>query len=513
MKSSPPTSSAGSGDGVFYGWIMVAMAALQIFFSGPGQTYSISNWKISYTEEFGWSQNQISFLYATATTTSACIMPLVGRAVDKYGQRRMSLIVSSGLVCACLLSSLVRSSGVCWLSFFMLRFFGQGSMSLIPSTVIPYWFDTRRGRAFSYTAIGGFISAVGFPLIDTWLIHTVGWRNSWLIVAGFILATFIPLTALYYRDRPEDVGEICEGHAHAAAQLKLVKHADADTDVIERGSGESSTRGKVIAIATSGKTDEEWTLAEIMKTRAFWVLMHCNLERAAVNTAITFFIRDIGFDIGITELQSASLLSIQAFIGFPVTLGVGFLLEKVAVNHALATTFFIQSLALFILISAKSMTGCVLFAIVWGVASGFEQISLQMIWPEYYGKACLGAVSGSSMTSAVLGSAMGPMVWGFAYDHNGNEWDSILKWTIPWALFTGFATWLFARKPDLSVSSAGTGTGTGTAYSRVANPVMHNMMDEGEVDEDLEEISFHELPTKRISAPAPFELERNQRRR
>ena len=29
----------------YYGWTIVALAALQIFFSGPGQTYSISNWK------------------------------------------------------------------------------------------------------------------------------------------------------------------------------------------------------------------------------------------------------------------------------------------------------------------------------------------------------------------------------------------------------------------------------------------------------------------------------------
>ena len=33
-------------------------------------------------------------------------------------------------------------------------------MSLIPNTLIPHWFTTRRGRAFSFTAIGGFVLAV-----------------------------------------------------------------------------------------------------------------------------------------------------------------------------------------------------------------------------------------------------------------------------------------------------------------------------------------------------------------
>jgi MFS family permease len=446
----------------YYGWTMVGLAALQIFFSGPGQTYSISNWKKSYTEEFGWSQNQISFLYATATTTSACIMPFVGRAVDKYGQRRMSLIVSCGLVCACLVASTVNSSGVCWLSFFMLRFFGQGSMSLIPNTVIPHWFDTRRGRAFSFTAIGGFISAVGFPLVDTWLILQVGWRQAWVIISVFIFTVFIPCTAIWYRDRPEDVDEICEGHAYKQ-HLVTTSTQSTDADIIP---------------ASGRQVDENWTLPTIMHTRSFWVLMHCNLERAAVNTALTFFIRDIGFTIGISELQSASLLSLQAFIGFPVTLGVGFLLERIAVHHALAATFFLQSIALFILTKANNMSSCIFFSVVWGVASGFEQISLQMIWPAYYGKSCLGAVSGSSMTSAVLGSALGPMLWGFWYDNYGHNWNMILSGTIPWALFTGLITFLFARKPLLSdyaptstsINANSIETLGATAYTPVSNP-------------------------------------------
>ena len=359
----------------YYGWTIVALAALQIFFSGPGQTYSISNWKLSYTEEFGWSQNQISAMYATATTTSACIMPFVGRAVDKYGQRHMSLIVSCGLACACLVASVVNSCGTCWLSFLMLRFFGQGSMSLIPNTIIPHWFDAHRGRAFSLTAIGGFISAVGFPILDTWLILRVGWRHSWIIISIFILTVFIPCTAIWYRDRPEDVGEVCDGHNHTQEPTEQTK---------------ASSASQIEPLASTDPY-KNWTLSSIMQTRSFWVLMHCNLERAAVNTALTFFIRDIGFSKGINELEAASLLSLQAFIGFPVTLGVGFLLERIAVHHALAATFFIQSIALFVLSQAKDMTALMVFSTLWGTASGFEQISLQMIWPAYYGKTCLGA--------------------------------------------------------------------------------------------------------------------------
>jgi hypothetical protein len=69
-------------------------------------------------------------------------------------------------------------------------------------------------------------------------------------------------------------------------------------------------------------------------------------ETGAVQTAMTFYIRDIGADSNITELQSASLLSIMAFVGFPCTILAGFLLENVAVYHMIAFSFLLQGVAL-----------------------------------------------------------------------------------------------------------------------------------------------------------------------
>merc|ERR1719253_473317 len=47
-----------------------------------------------------------------------------------------------------------------WFSIFLLRFFGQGSMSMIPGVVIAYWFVKKRGRALSISGIWGFLSAI-----------------------------------------------------------------------------------------------------------------------------------------------------------------------------------------------------------------------------------------------------------------------------------------------------------------------------------------------------------------
>ena len=45
-----------------------------------------------------------------------------------------------------------------------------------------------------------------------------------------------------------------------------------------------------------------WELGEVLKTPHFWVLALCGLERGAVETALVFYIRDIGAVSGITQL-------------------------------------------------------------------------------------------------------------------------------------------------------------------------------------------------------------------
>ena len=61
-----------NGNGVihtpfYYGWVIVILAGLSHFFSGPGQTYSNAIFIDYYIEEFGWSRSTVSGIYSSAT--------------------------------------------------------------------------------------------------------------------------------------------------------------------------------------------------------------------------------------------------------------------------------------------------------------------------------------------------------------------------------------------------------------------------------------------------------------
>lgn len=97
--------------------------------------------RIVYPYLLGHSSNNfndtlVSEIYSAATLLSGSLLFLVGRGVDRFGQRKMGIIATVMLGIACLWSSLVANPVMLFIAFFMLRFFGQGSMTLIPNTMV-----------------------------------------------------------------------------------------------------------------------------------------------------------------------------------------------------------------------------------------------------------------------------------------------------------------------------------------------------------------------------------------
>lgn len=99
---------------------------------------------------------------------------IVGRMVDKFGPRYMTVGIGFMLALACLFNSFIMGPIMLFFGFFMLRLLGQGSMTLIPGTLVPQWFVRKRGRALSLMAIGGFLGSAAIPPFNAWLIGTWG---------------------------------------------------------------------------------------------------------------------------------------------------------------------------------------------------------------------------------------------------------------------------------------------------------------------------------------------------
>ncbi|ASK64455.1 MFS transporter [Virgibacillus phasianinus] len=378
------------------------VSALGIFFSGPGQTYSISVFVGSFVEQFNGNDTLVSGIYSAATLLSGSLLFLVGRGVDRFGQQKMAIFAASLLGIACLWSSIVANPVMLFIAFFMLRFFGQGSMTLIPNTLVPQWFIKRRGRAMSFMAIGSFISAVTFPLLNTWLIRQFGSEHAWQILGVLVVVIFLPVAALFIKNKPKDIGVMPDNASNKP-----------------RNSSEAQ-------LATEDSKEIDWTLKEAKKTRAFWLMLFCVAIPALVNTAITFHLFRIFEEHHLSVGMASFILSLMAFVGFPVTMIAGFILEKVPVHKVIGLSFIGTLIFLTLLLFMDSVVMAVIFGILWGLMNGFERITLNIVWPNYFGLKNLGSIKGLAQTVMVIGSALGPLPLAFAFEQFGSFNEAIL---------------------------------------------------------------------------------------
>ncbi|MGM7700395.1 MFS transporter [Pseudalkalibacillus sp. Hm43] len=405
----------------FYGWIIVFLGGLGLFFSGPGQTYGISVFIDSYIEEFDWSRSLVSGIYSGATLLSGSLLFLMGRAVDKYGQRTMALIVGISLAIACFWNSFVFTPVMLFIGFFLLRFFGQGSMTLVPNTLVPQWFIEKRGRALSFMAIGGFLSSALIPPVNAWLISTFSWEIAFRILGFSILILFVPLVFFFMKNKPEDIG---------LKPDNAVRKQNADGTEVEE----------------ENEYDVSWTLKEAMRTRQFWLILVCVSIPALVNTGITFHLVSIFEEGGLGRGTAAFILSLMAIVGFPITMVSGFILERVKVHVVLSVSYIGQLAFVILLLFTNSYWMAILFGIVWGIVNGLERITLSIIWPDYFGRKYLGSIKGIAMTTMVIGSAFGPLPYGFAFDLFGG-YSEILLLTMIFPII-GFIFALISPRPS-----------------------------------------------------------------
>lgn len=381
--------------------------------------YSNSIFIDYYIDEFGFSRSMVSGLYSTATLVAGFTLFLVGRMVDRFGQRLMMISVGVGLALALFWNSAIMGPVMMFVGFFLIRLLGQGSMTLVPNTLVPQWFIKKRGRALSVMAVGTFASSALFPPLNAWLIESFGWRMAWGVLGVSILVVFVPLAFLLVRNQPSDVGARPDG-------------------VPERKPGEEEISGEISEVS--------WTLKQAMQTRTFWFILFCVMVPALVNTAVTFHIVSImdmkGLGVGI----AATILTVMAVVGFPTTFLTGYLADRFSIHYVLAITFFGHIVTLVLLFFTDSVVLAFSFAVVWGMVNGFERIALNIVWPNYFGRMHLGSIKGLAQTVMVIGSALGPLPFGVFYDLFGGYQEAIVVILIFPVAATVLA--LLSPKPD-----------------------------------------------------------------
>jgi len=292
-----------------------------------------------------------------------------------------------------------------FLGFFLLRFFGQGVLTMVSRNMMMMWFEKRRGFATGFSNV--FVS-LGFsfaPYAISLIIASQGWRGAWQILAVVVGILFPVIVIVFFRNSPFEVG----------------MEPDGDYELSER---QKKSYFPVV---------KQFNLSETIRTFSFWVFTLFLAMQGLYITGFTFHVVSLFDEVGLSEETALSIFQPMAIISVITTLSVSTLSDYIRLKY---------------LLHLKGLGGCcsalgvillghwegayyVLF-IGTGVMAGLFSVLNSVTWPRYYGTRFLGAITGQSIMFIVFGSALGPILFSLSLTHSGSY--AIAGW-ISFSLF------------------------------------------------------------------------------
>ncbi len=382
----------------FHGWLVLAAATLATIASIPGQTMGIGVFTEYMMVAFGLTSVQLSFAYMLGTIGSSLMMPLAGQLLDRWGARVMAALSSFGLGASLVVLAMAdRAANVLFpgaflaamlassIAFFFVRFTGQGCLTMVARVAIGKWFNYRRGFA---AAVSGFFVSIGFnagPFALNALVAALGWREALLALALGVGAGMTFAGWLLFRDNPEDCGLAMDGITDPEKLKALSKRAP--------------------------ETKREFTRAQALRTRAFWVFSLLLAWQGLLITAVVFHLTALGAEHGLTRTQAYAVFLPMPLVSVTANFAGGWMSDRYRLKYLLFIMAAGQLLGTLGLMHFGGVAGRIGMIAGLGVSGGLFGVILTVAWPRFFGRLHLGAISGLNMSLVVFASALGPLMF------------------------------------------------------------------------------------------------------
>ena len=407
----------------FYGWIIVGIANIGIFSSGPGQSHTFSVFVEPISKDLQLSSTSIASAYGLATLIAAFLLPYMGKIIDKYGARVSLIIISIILGVSCIFFGAASNFLMLTVGFGFLRFFGQGSLMLGCANLVSQWFDSKRGFAMSLMALGFGMSMAIHPPLSQFLIDEYGWKYAWIFLGISTWIIMVPALFILAWNNPEQLGLKQDG----------AKQSNFKTNKIE-----------VI---------EGLNLTEAFKEHSFYILASMWFGMAMLVTTLHFYQVTILTSQGITTEFAANLFTVSAIAMVIFMPLVGKFFDNYPTKYVLATGLLINSISLISITYSSNEAYSLFYATSFGINNAFSMTMFGYIWPRYFGRKHLGSIQGIGQMIGVIGASLGPLPVGFAIDYFGSSLVTIRYLSI-YPIIMAIVIILFLRSPSsLSISS------------------------------------------------------------
>ncbi len=348
------------------------------FLSSAGQTYFIGVFGSGIQAEFGLDPGSWGRIYMLGTLASALVINWSGMLIDRYDLRLFTVISLFGLSAACVVMGSVTSPLFLVFAIFLLRQFGQGLTSHTGITSMARYHDRDRGKAIALAAIGFSCGEAVLPVIGISLSQTLGWRQSFYLVALLVLVS----TALALW--------LLKGHGerHAAHTAALDRHSNEDGATLD------------------------YTRRQVLSEKRFYLMLPAIIAPSMIGTALFFFPAEIAAAKGWSSLWLTGNYWLYSLISVMTTIYSGVLIDRFSARRVVPYFLLPFALALIVVNLSDQRSLVWPYMLFMGVSTGIYFTGLSALWAELYGARNLGAIKSLTNAIMVFASSLGPAIMG-----------------------------------------------------------------------------------------------------
>ncbi len=378
---------------------------------GTADTYVV--FLLPLERDLSWTRSQTTSVYSIYLLVTGLSSPIVGMLFDRFGPRALYTCGMTSLACAYLLAPQVHTLWQFYATVGVMTGIAAASLGMVPSSsLISRWFRERLGTAISAAFAGLGLGALFIVPGVQYLLQTHGWRESYQIMGGVLLA-FVPLVFFLPWRR------FAEGHP--------------EYDQLKR---------------SSVAPEHEWTVRTAMRTRMFWglvwVFFFTSVGMYTIMVQTVAYLVEQGFSpiVAATAFGTSSMLSVVG------VLSTGAIADRIGPRRIVSLTFVgsIVGVTLLLLMTWFPLRGLLIaYVLAFGICQGARGPIVSSISTRLFAGKNVAAIYGIIFASNAVGAGLGSLMAGLLHDFSGSYRPSFV-FSVCALFIAGLPFW---RVPEL----------------------------------------------------------------
>ncbi|MCH2527595.1 MAG: MFS transporter, partial [Dehalococcoidia bacterium] len=225
------------------------------------------------------------------------------------------------------------------------------------------------------------------------LISNLGWRGAWSALALIFFFIAAPISLIFLRRQPEDIGLVVDG------------------DKVSPDHADTGKENPLVEI--------QWTVKEALHTGALWKLMFVfavtGMARGGASVHRIQYWIERGFDAHIVSYA----FSADAAGAATMALISGWLADRFPIRYIAGISFVGFTVAIFLMICGFDEVFLFASTITFGLSVGAGMVVHSYIFASYFGREFLGAIRGIVMPVNLISAGLGAPIVGYMHDGMG----------------------------------------------------------------------------------------------